>query len=59
MINGVQQPVFSPEALKLIYAWVATETRPPGGPLPVTVKRPAPAKSVRPSRTPSTARARG
>ena len=57
MINGVQQPVFSPEALKLIYGWVATETRLPGGPVPVTVKRPGPTKSARPSRTPATARA--
>ena len=57
MINGVQQPVFSPEALKLIYDWVTNETRLPAGPVPVTVKRPAPSKSGRPSRTPSTARA--
>ena len=57
MLNGVQQPVFSPEALKLIYDWVAAETRLPGGPVPVTVKRPGPAKPERPSRTPSTARA--
>ena len=57
MINGVQQPVFAPEALKLIYDWVANETRLPGGPVPVTVKRPAPSKSAQPSRTPSTARA--
>ncbi len=58
MINGVQQPVFSPEALKLIYGWVATETRLPGGPVPVTVKRPPPVKLGQPSRTPATARAR-
>ena len=57
MINGVQQPVFSPEALKLINDWVAAETRLPGGPAPVTVKRPGLPKSERPSRTPSTARA--
>jgi pimeloyl-ACP methyl ester carboxylesterase len=57
MINGVQQPVFSPEALKLIYGWVANETRLPGGPVPVTVKRPGPTKPTKPSRTPSTARA--
>jgi pimeloyl-ACP methyl ester carboxylesterase len=57
MINGVQQPVFSPEALKLIYGWVANETRLPGGPVPVTVKRPPPVKLRRPSRTPATARA--
>ena len=59
MVNGVQQPVFSPEALKLLYGWVANETRLPGGPQPVTVKRPAPAKLAKPTRTPSTARARG
>ena len=58
MINGMQQPVFSPEALKLIYGWVANETRLPGGPVPVTVKRPGPTKSVRPGRTPSMARAK-
>ena len=57
MLNGVQQPVFSPKALQLIYDWVATETRLPGGPAPVTVKRAAPAKSTLPSRTPATARA--
>ena len=57
MINGAQQPVFSPEALKLIYAWVANETRLPGGPVPLTVKRSGPAKSAKPSRTPATARA--
>lgn len=57
MINGVQQPVFSPEALKLIYDWIANETRLPGGPVPVTMKRPGPTKSTKPSRTPSTARA--
>ena len=45
MVNGVQQAVFSPEALKLIHSWVANETKQPGvAPLPVTVKRPAPAR---------------
>ena len=57
MVNGVQQPAFSPEALKLIYNWVAMETKVPGGPLPVTVKRPPPARKM--SRTPSTTKARG
>ncbi|GAB3858498.1 alpha/beta fold hydrolase [Hymenobacter terrigena] len=56
MINGVQQAVFSPEGLKIIYAWVAQETRPPGGPLPVTVKRPATQRKA--TRTPSLSRAR-
>ena len=56
MINGVQQATFSPDALKLIHSWVAMETRLPGGPLPVTVKRPAaPRKAIK---TPSTTRAR-
>ena len=59
MLNGVQQPVFSPEALKLIYDWVSNETRLPGGPVPVTVKRSSPIKLAKPSRTPSTARASG
>ena len=56
MVNGAQQAVFSPEALKLIHNWVAVETQLPGGPLPVTVKRPGPARKV--VRTPSTARSR-
>jgi pimeloyl-ACP methyl ester carboxylesterase len=56
MVNGAQQAVFSPEALKLIHSWVAMETQLPGGPQPVTVKRAgAPGKVVR---TPSTARSR-
>ena len=55
MVNGVQQAVFAPEALKLIYTWVANETRLPGGPLPVTVKRPG--SKVKPMKTPATARA--
>ena len=55
MVNGVQQPVFSPEALKLIYSWVANETRVPGGPQPVTVKRPD--TRSKPTKTPSTAAA--
>lgn len=57
MINGTQQAVFSPEGLKLIHSWVAQETRPPGDPLPVTVKRPGPTRKV--NRTPSTTKARG
>ena len=56
MINGAQQAVFSPEGLKIIHAWVAQETRPPGDPLPVTVRRPATSRKV--SRTPSTTKAR-
>ena len=56
MINGVQQAVFSPEGLKLIHAWVAQETRPPGDPLPVTVKRPATQRKA--TRTPSISKAR-
>ena len=57
MVNGVQQPTFSPEALRLIRDWVAVETKVPGGPLPVTVKRPPPGRKL--VRTPSTARVRG
>ena len=57
MVNGVQQPAFSPEALKLIYNWVAMETKVPREPLPVTVKRPPPAHKM--GRTPSTTKARG
>ena len=40
IVNGVQEPTFSVEALKKIQGWVALETRLPGDPLPVTVKRP-------------------
>ncbi len=40
MVNGVQQATFSPEALQKIHDWVALETKLPGTPLPVTVKRP-------------------
>jgi len=56
MINGAQQAIFSPEGLKLIHTWVAQETRPPGDPLPVTVKRPGPTHKQ--NRTPSTSKAR-
>ncbi|MBF9142437.1 alpha/beta hydrolase family protein [Hymenobacter properus] len=56
LVNGAPQAVFSPEALKLVHSWVARETTPPGGPLPVTVKRPGPSRKV--NRTPSTNRTR-
>ncbi|WP_201983655.1 alpha/beta hydrolase family protein [Hymenobacter rubidus] len=56
MVNGVQQATFSPEALKLVHSWIAMETQPPGGPQPVTVKRPGPTRKV--NRTPSTNRTR-
>lgn len=56
MVNGAQQAVFSPEALKLINTWVTTETQLPGGPLPVTVKRPGPTRKT--VRTPTTAKTR-
>ena len=46
MVNGVQQPVFSPDALKLIQSWVAVETKFPGDAQPVTVKRPAPPRKL-------------
>ena len=45
----------APEALKLIYSWVANETRVPGGPQPVTVKRPNTKPKL--TKTPATARA--
>lgn len=41
LVNGVQQATFSPPALKKITDWIATETKLPTDPLPVTVKRPA------------------
>ena len=41
MVNGVQQAVFAPDALKKIHDWIALETKLPGAPLPITVKRPA------------------
>ena len=40
VVNGVQEPTFSVEALKKIQGWVAFQTRLPGAPLPVTVRRP-------------------
>ena len=57
MINGVQQATFSPEALKLIYNWIAVETKLPNAPLPVTVKRPAAIRKA--TKTPSTVRTQG
>ncbi len=57
MVNGVQQPTFSPDGLKLIHSWVALETRLPGAPLPLTVKRPGPVRK-KDARTPATAKAR-
>ncbi|WP_226163510.1 alpha/beta hydrolase family protein [Hymenobacter terricola] len=57
MVNGAQQAVFSPKALKKIQDWVTLETQLPGGPLPVTVKRPPTGR--KPVRTPATARTRG
>ena len=52
MVNGVQQAIFSPEALKLIHGWVVNETKRAEPPLPVTVPRPA-----APSKTAKTAMA--
>ena len=46
MVNGTQKAVFSPEALKLIHAWVVQETQSPTVPLPITVKRPVPLRKV-------------
>ena len=39
LVNGVQEPVFAPDALKKIYAWVAQRTTVANAPLPVTVRR--------------------
>ncbi|HEX8329964.1 MAG TPA: alpha/beta fold hydrolase [Hymenobacter sp.] len=42
LVNGMQQATFSPDALKKIHTWVATETRSAAAgatPTPVTVKR--------------------
>ncbi|TPG62280.1 alpha/beta hydrolase family protein [Hymenobacter nivis] len=50
VVDGAQQPTFSPEALKNIHDWVALQTKLPGAPLPVTVKRPAPRKPTHPAR---------
>lgn len=47
VVDGAQQPTFSPEALKDIREWVALQTKVPGGTLPVTVKRTAPRKTMR------------
>ena len=48
VVNGVQEPTFSVEALTKIRDWVALETKQPGDPLPVTVKRPvAPSKPAK------------
>ena len=46
VVDGAQQPTFSPEALADIHDWVAAQSQPPGAPLPVTVKRPAPRKGL-------------
>ncbi len=45
VVDGAQVPTFSPEALKTVREWVALQTKLPGTPLPVTVKRAAPRKS--------------
>ncbi len=47
VIDGAQQPTFSAEALKDIREWVAAQTKLPGAPLPVTVRRAVPRKGVR------------
>ncbi|WP_324672359.1 alpha/beta hydrolase family protein [Hymenobacter sp. GOD-10R] len=43
LVNGQQQPNFSPKALEIIRAWIVERTVQPQ-PVPVTVKREAPAK---------------
>jgi len=44
LVNGQQQPNFSPKALENIRAWIAKRTVQPEA-IPVTVKRPAPVKA--------------
>lgn len=39
LVNGVQEPVFAPDALRKIYAWVSQQTTVANAPLPVTVRR--------------------
>ena len=58
IVNGVQEPTFSVEALKKIREWVALETRLPGEPLPVTVKRPAPSAPRKAGRAAAKAKVR-
>ncbi|OUJ73647.1 alpha/beta hydrolase family protein [Hymenobacter crusticola] len=45
LVNGQQQPNFSPKALETIRAWIVKRTGQPQA-VPVTVKRPAPAKAA-------------
>jgi len=45
LVNGQQQPIFSPKALEAIRAWIAKRTVQPK-PVPVTVERSAPPKSA-------------
>jgi hypothetical protein len=39
LVNGTPKPTFSPEALKVILAWVTNETRPPGTATPASAKQ--------------------
>ncbi|MBF9236436.1 alpha/beta fold hydrolase [Hymenobacter sp. BT683] len=45
LVNGVQQPTFSPDALKKINEWVAVKTKTTTARSPLKAKQPAPTKS--------------
>ncbi|WBA41601.1 alpha/beta hydrolase family protein [Hymenobacter canadensis] len=49
LVNGVQQPTFSPKALNVMRSWIAKRTTQPEA-VPVTVKREAPGKAHKVSR---------
>ncbi|QNH61843.1 alpha/beta hydrolase family protein [Hymenobacter sediminicola] len=54
IVNGEQQPTFSPKALDVMREWIAKRTTQPNA-LPVTVKRAAPAKPAKAPRKPRAA----
>lgn len=54
IVNGVQQPTFSPKALDIMREWIAKRTTQPTA-VPVTVKRAAPDKTPKPARKPRAA----
>ncbi|WP_375435347.1 alpha/beta hydrolase family protein [uncultured Hymenobacter sp.] len=49
LVNGEQQPTFSPKALEVMREWIAARTTQPGA-VPVTVKRTSPTKASKVSR---------
>ncbi|WP_277234821.1 alpha/beta hydrolase [Hymenobacter sp. YC55] len=49
IVNGEQQPTFSPKALEMMREWIAARTTQPGA-VPVTVKRTSPTKASKMSR---------